>query len=1026
MAAMAVMACVREEPMATESRMLTIEASIPADEDAPGTKAGFSVPSEGTGLHLAWQAGDKIRVINHANPSQNATYDIQPGFDDHHAKFSGTEVSGSTFDIVAPGSYASVAEAAKGNAALTQDGNGSTSHLVFTAALENVSKADLPNITFSDAWVAEHSGTSLKKGGIVKFVLTLPDAVKTPKKVVLTGIGDKEISVNIENVDLTSAHVLTAYAQSGWEDVEIPAWTKFTVGVLDESGDFYAADKTITTSGKSLKAGAQNSFNIPDGFTERLFAGGNGSKASPYLIASAKQLNNMHVNGVLKHQEMVYFRLIDDIDMQSFLASTRWIPLNSVNPYDYQIDFDGAGHTIRNFTCSYDVNSDDTSTQKDPSFFGVLYGNCYDVTFADAAITCNSGPCGILGGYVGYTGKKAVVSNVHLSGSVTKTTGGAAGTAGVGAMAGLIVLADIESCSSTAAVTNTNGDFTGGLIGRDSDDSSRIRNCWTSGEVYGNQKLGGIIGGLIRYESQVINCFSTSNINATRFAGGIIGDACLDAGSSNHYKDAATLEPGNVVKGCIAWQTLLKTRDQGGVKDGWGSGAIIGLTALKNTLIGCKRNSALVLDDFSDELILYDQNDASPSTPLVVTNPRPATYLHYNPYHGKAFSGTISDAARACGWDQTVWDLSGDIPVLTGAVEAEAPAETPVSGDAEVPAGTNIDREFPEDGTDNWTVEDIDSGIRYYHYRGTCSFSWMDSGTRFQEVFVIDYDLTNTDFDVKLVYTSPGVVCSKVFESTGAVAAINAGYEKGSIALKANALWDDTNSRYTVYPTGYPVCYMPNNTIGTTGVRNWKSEGTFYTDGHQNVRIAFDGYAGGCTDNNGTGTTVKTIQQERAFYRECTDGENAFLSSAPVLIANYTLFGRTFRDRNPRLSSESEEAYTHQGGTYPRTAVALAYPDGSTPHLLLIVCDGRYDDGTNHGYGMSALWLTRFIANYFGPKYMLNLDGGGSTTMCVQGQGDEDTHVVNYPCDNYTEGGKMNHAGERERDSFIVIVPKDI
>jgi hypothetical protein len=46
--------------------------------------------------------------------------------------------------------------------------------------------------------------------------------------------------------------------------------------------------------------------------------------------------------------------------------------------------------------------------------------------------------------------------------------------------------------------------------------------------------------------------------------------------------------------------------------------------------------------------------------------------------------------------------------------------------------------------------------------------------------------------------------------------------------------------------------------------------------------------------------------------------------------------------------------------------------------------------------------------------------------MCVQGQGDEDTHVVNYPVDNYTNNGKIDHAGERERDSFIVIVPKDI
>ena len=55
---------------------------------------------------------------------------------------------------------------------------------------------------------------------------------------------------------------------------------------------------------------------------------------------------------------------------------------------------------------------------------------------------------------------------------------------------------------------------------------------------------------------------------------------------------------------------------------------------------------------------------------------------------------------------------------------------------------------------------------------------------------------------------------------------------------------------------------------------------------------------------------------------------------------------------------------------------------------------------------------------------MLNLDGGGSTTMCVDGQGDASTNVVNYPVDNRTESGHAHdHLGERARDTFICIVP---
>ncbi len=142
-----------------------------------------------------------------------------------------------------------------------------------------------------------------------------------------------------------------------------------------------------------------------------------------------------------------------------------------------------------------------------------------------------------------------------------------------------------------------------------------------------------------------------------------------------------------------------------------------------------------------------------------------------------------------------------------------------------------------------------------------------------------------------------------------------------------------------------------------------------------------------------------------------------------MLTANYTQFGNSFVTRNPS-TEKSESPGKHQDGKYPRTAVGIAYPDGVTPHLLLIACDGRYAESTKRGYGMSAEWLTRYMAEYFGPRDMLNLDGGGSTTMCVKDLGDPTTHVVNYPCDNYTSGGVVDHGGERARDTFIVLVPK--
>lgn len=1014
---LALQGCIKEKESASERAVpqMTIRVSMPED----ATKAGFTVPGSGVGLHLAWQAGDAIRVISGAN---SALYEIQPGFTDQVASFSGPVLAGDSFDIVVPGTYASAAEAEAGDANLTQTGNGSTEHLVFTAKLTGVAKEDLPDIGFTDAWVAAHAGTELKRGGIVKMALTLPNAVTAPKKVVLKGLGD-DIAVNVEGVSLTSEHVLTVYAQSGWDDVAITAGSEFSIDVFDADESRYAVTKTIA-SDKTFKAGAQNIFTIADGFAEQLFAGGDGSQVSPYLLANAKQLDNMHASGILKHQDRVYFRLIKDIDMASYLSAHPWVPLNWESPYDYLINFDGDNHTIDNFTCSFDSGSD---AYNKPSFFGLLYGECYDVRFTNASITTNSGTAGILGGYVGYNGKKAEVYNVHVQGSVTKTA--AEGDTGVGGFAGRISYAYIDSSSADVVVNvGTVQNYVGGLFGIDFGDGAVVRNCWTSGSVTGSQRVGGICGGLIRNETQIINCFSTAAIECTYAMGGIAGHCNLDKTSS---VSPSTTYPDNVIRGCIAWQSSLAVRDPNvGGSSHYSSGAIVAYTSANNYLENCLRRSDMSFQDYSNVYSLYDQENASPTVPLVTSGSGSYNF----PYHGKSFNGTLSQAAKSLNWDETVWDLSGSTPVLTGAVEARSTEEAPESGNVNVPAGTNTDRAFPEPGTRNgmtWDVVNVAPGITYYHAIGTPTESWMDGGSsRKQEVYVTAYNLTVPGYDVKIVCTSPALATSEVFKQTGAIAAINGGYEKASVAIKGNAfLEQDANDpslySYYTYPSGYPYSFMPNNTIGDTDVANWKNEGTFYTDGHRDVRIAFDAYNGGCTDNNGTGTTVKGLKEMRNFYKLTLGDEPGFMSSAPVLAANYKLFGRTFASRNPNQGSNSEEPARHQSEACPRTAVAIAYPDGLTPYLLLIVCDGRYADSVG-AYGMSALWLTRYIANYFGPRYMLNLDGGGSTTMCVQGMGDGNTHVVNYPCDNRGSQDKVhNHAGQRARDTFIVIVPSE-
>lgn len=67
---------------------------------------------------------------------------------------------------------------------------------------------------------------------------------------------------------------------------------------------------------------------------------------------------------------------------------------------------------------------------------------------------------------------------------------------------------------------------------------------------------------------------------------------------------------------------------------------------------------------------------------------------------------------------------------------------------------------------------------------------------------------------------------------------------------------------------------------------------------------------------------------------------------------------------------------------------------------------------------MNARELTFFLKENFDPQYALNMDGGGSSTLCVSGQGDPDTHVVNYP----TDGGGFDHTGERLLVTHIYVM----
>ncbi len=88
---------------------------------------------------------------------------------------------------------------------------------------------------------------------------------------------------------------------------------------------------------------------------------------------------------------------------------------------------------------------------------------------------------------------------------------------------------------------------------------------------------------------------------------------------------------------------------------------------------------------------------------------------------------------------------------------------------------------------------------------------------------------------------------------------------------------------------------------------------------------------------------------------------------------------------------------------HPRSCACIT----NNKKVLLITVDGR----SAESYGVNLAELT-FLARQLGCRDALNLDGGGSTTLWIEGKG-----VVNYPSDNK----KFDHEGERAVSNILVV-----
>lgn len=269
--------------------------------------------------------------------------------------------------------------------------------------------------------------------------------------------------------------------------------------------------------------------------------------------------------------------------------------------------------------------------------------------------------------------------------------------------------------------------------------------------------------------------------------------------------------------------------------------------------------------------------------------------------------------------------------------------------------------------------EIIEPGLKYYSFEG---YDHLSSAA--QMVYVIELDLNNEDHYLDFVYADPGDSLSSVMLRNEGIAGVNAAYESESVYLKVDGVvfsevdWDPDHIMF------------------------WKHDGVIFGEGRR-IGIAYGG---------------QDRQESIKLYSSMS--VNNIFAGSPVLIDDYEPLGETFvpsHYTHEELSQlEYEDYRRHQGLRHPRTAVALTDDND----LLLIVVDGRR---AGKAEGMTAKELTAFLRKHFSIRWALNMDGGGSSTMCIKGKGDSLTNVVNFPTDN----NRADHYGQRSVCTHLII-----
>lgn len=254
-----------------------------------------------------------------------------------------------------------------------------------------------------------------------------------------------------------------------------------------------------------------------------------------------------------------------------------------------------------------------------------------------------------------------------------------------------------------------------------------------------------------------------------------------------------------------------------------------------------------------------------------------------------------------------------------------------------------------------WNKEKVAKGIEWYQYHFTGEEKLFDA-EEFVNVLVVDQKKAKRRFTLTALEGKLRRTSQAALDS-GAIVAINGSF-------------------YNTRPPYNSVCYLKIN-----------GEVIFERSGKMGDR---DGGAV-LIDDRGRVSVEQGDPDEPQWVSTRT--EPSIIGSGPMMLQD-----------GQRIDMGTGAFVTLR---HPRTAIGT-----SGNKVYLVTVDGR-SKGNSLGVNLNEL---ANILKWLGAENALNLDGGGSTTMYIEGQ--PENGIVNRPCDNQ----KFDRQGERRVSNSLLLL----